>query len=615
MAKAPSFLLSERLTRPGAAPYDAQAAAQLALSRGDRQPTSRRLLVYTRDPSSPRMDAAVAEATVPFEPLNAGPIGAVIAVHDFNETTKETYRAVDLDGAESRFQVGLPPSTIDPRFAQQMCYALTMATYEQFRIALGRDPDFSFAALSGENEVKLHIYPHARKEDNAYYDPDEGALFFGYTFANKLTTGANQEGGIVFTSLAHDVVIHEMTHALLDGMRSHLMLPTNGDVDGFHEGFADLVALFQKFRYRPLVRRAIEMMGGRLTSHLLIDIARQWGETTSEEDDADAQTKRQRPLRIAFEHEGGPDDVVPKEDRYRPNLEAHDMGAVLLRAVFDAFRWVYERKTARLRALAPAGARMPAELIDLLTIEAEKLAGQFLNILIRAVDYCPPVDLRLGEYLRAIVTADYDLVPDDPLAYREAFVRAFRRYGIVIESVSDLSDDALLWCPPLRPLPRIEDDRLTGRRLDSDDPESVQDRATVLGHYIMNSEDSERPTYFGLLSPSKKNGIDLPVIESIRTLRRVSPNGSVNFDFVAEVVQRRKSPKGRWLYGGATIILDNMGNIRYLIVKNVGSKNREKRFDDFLRQNPGSASFFEEGRAPSAKRFRALHARRRQRPN
>ena len=41
-------------------------------------------------------------------------------------------------------------------------------------------------------------------------------------------------------------------------------------------------------------------------------------------------------------------------------------------------------------------------------------------------DYCPPVDVRLGDYLRALVTADYDLVPDDPWGYREALVRGFR---------------------------------------------------------------------------------------------------------------------------------------------------------------------------------------------
>ena len=113
----------------------------------------------------------------------------------------ETYRPLDLDGSEAPFQMGLQPSTTDPRFAQQMCYALTMTTYEQFRQALGRTPDFSFDAHEGDGDrVKLHVRPHARKEDNAYYDPDEGALFFGYTFANRKTVGANQPGGIVFTS-------------------------------------------------------------------------------------------------------------------------------------------------------------------------------------------------------------------------------------------------------------------------------------------------------------------------------------------------------------------------------------------------------------------------------
>ena len=44
---------------------------------------------------------------------------------------------------------------------------------------------------------------------------------------------------------------------------------------------------------------------------------------------------------------------------------------------------------------------------------------------IRALDYCPPVDITFGEYLRAIITADCDLVEDDRLRYRVAFVEAF----------------------------------------------------------------------------------------------------------------------------------------------------------------------------------------------
>ena len=621
MAGAPArFLLSERLLRRAAArPYDVRAVIQAAAARGDRLalPMLRRLQIYSRDPSSPRMDVAVTEAMVPYEPLEPGPSGAVIRVHDFNLTTGETYRPLDLDGSEAPFQLGLQPSTTDPRFAQQMCYALTMSTYEQFRQALGRTPDFSFDAHEGDgDQVKLHVRPHARKEDNAYYDPDEGALLFGYTFANRKTAGANQPGGIVFTSLSHDVIIHEMTHALLDGMRSQLILPTNPDVDGFHEGFADLIALFQRFRYRPLVRRAIESMGGELTSALLIDIARQWGETTGEDED---RNQKQSPLRQAFKFKGGPDEPVDEEGRYHPKLEAHDMGTVLLRAVFDAFRWVYANKTARLRALAPpAGIRMPAELIDLLVIEAEKLAGQFLNILIRAVDYCPPVDLKLGEYLRAIVTADFDLVPDDPWAYREAFVRAFRRYGITVDAVSDLSDDALLWCPPERPLPpvprlRPETVPLDSQGSDLDDMEAVEYRATALGHYITDQQFPERLYYFGLIPPNEAKGIERPVVESVRVLRRVGPDGTVNFDLVAEVLQRRKAGKNRWMYGGATVILDGMGFIRYLIVKNVASKTREKRVDDYLRSKPDYTNHFSGANPAGASRFKQLHGHRRRR--
>ena len=59
--------------------------------------------------------------------------------------------------------------------------------------------------------------------------------------------------------------------------------------------------------------------------------------------------------------------------------------------------------------------------IGVLGCGKENVARRFLNIVIRAIDYCPPLHCTFGEYLRAIVTADADLVPDDPVGYREAF--------------------------------------------------------------------------------------------------------------------------------------------------------------------------------------------------
>lgn len=51
------------------------------------------------------------------------------------------------------------------------------------------------------------------------------------------------------------------------------------------------------------------------------------------------------------------------------------------------------------------------------------------------------------EFLRAIITADSDLVPDDRLDHRLAVVQAFRRCGIFPDSCLSLSPDNLLWTP------------------------------------------------------------------------------------------------------------------------------------------------------------------------
>ena len=129
--------------------------------------------------------------------------------------------------------------------------------------------------------------------------------------------------------------------------------------------------------------------------------------------------------------------------------EPHALGSILVSAVFEAFAVVFQRKTRVYRRLAgPASAESIRQLADILASEASKLASQFLSICIRAIDYCPPIDLHLGEYLRALITADYDLVPDDPVGYREAFIDAFARRGIFPEGVLNLSEDALLWRPP-----------------------------------------------------------------------------------------------------------------------------------------------------------------------
>ena len=50
------------------------------------------------------------------------------------------YDAVDLDDPRILLQGGLEPMEADPRFHQQMVYALVMKTIETFERALGRRP-------------------------------------------------------------------------------------------------------------------------------------------------------------------------------------------------------------------------------------------------------------------------------------------------------------------------------------------------------------------------------------------------------------------------------------------------------------------------------------------
>ncbi len=543
-------------------------------------PVHRVLRVYTQDPGALRSDGAVAELAVPWEPLGPGPTGHVFVVRDVHRPTGDIWTPVDLDDGRIAAERGVAPSTTNPRFAQQMTYAVAMSTYERFRAALGRLPEFSPDVCRTSPQGRIELRPHWDADDNAWYEPAEGAICFGYVTSAAASAGATQEGAYVFTCLSHDVIVHEVAHALLDGMRPHLMKPSNPDVAAFHEGFADLIALLMRFGYKDVVRRGLEESDDlTLDATLLTQMAREWGRTGGD---------GSSPLRRILYNQGPPDQPVPAGDRYDPSKEHHDLGGVLVAAVFEALNRIFRRKTTTLRKIGALSPGTRDHLIDLLTSEARKLAGEFLNIIIRAVDYCPPVDLTLGEFLRAMVTADRVTVPDDPHHYREALVLAFRRYGITVPSVPDLSEEALLWKRPKETLPPAGELTFTRLRQQYEpgwfvESEERHRRAHALGAYVTDG----RHTAFGLQPPGRADDVtyDVPVVESIRTLRRLSPDGELDFHVVAEVTQAAKKGR-RWYLGGSTIVIDGDGQFRFVIGKGVGNWTRHQRTDAFLNDAP-----------------------------
>ena len=109
-----------------------------------------------------------------------------------------------------------------------------MRTLAQFERALGRRVSWSF----GGHQLK--VAPHAFAEANAFYASREEALLFGYFAGPDGST-------VVQNCLSHDIVAHETTHALVDGLRPRYLEPSSPDQAAFHEGFADVVALLSVF--------------------------------------------------------------------------------------------------------------------------------------------------------------------------------------------------------------------------------------------------------------------------------------------------------------------------------------------------------------------------------
>jgi len=420
-------------------------------------PPHRRLRVYSLDPAA---DVALSTSlisrcvlNVPWEDVQPGPVGEYLEVIDVDPSSACVYDPVDLSDPHLLAQDGLSPSTGNPQFHQQMVYAVAMKTIANFEHVLGRR--VLWAEHSRDEEglwikdprrryvQRLRIYPHALREQNAYYSPSKAALLFGYF--NAPTTDPRDElpGGLVFACLSHDIVAHEMTHAILDGMHRRLLDPSNPDMIAFHEAFADIVAIFQHFTLPGLLLDQIQKTRGDLAANsLLAELAVQFARATGQGDALrnalgrlDARGRRLRPDPGALGR----------------TFEPHERGAILVAAVFDAFLRMYNSRVADLRRLATGGTGVlpkgdiHPDLANRLSGEAVRLAQRVLNMCIRAIDYLPPVDVTFGDYLRALITADSDFYPDDAHRYRLAFIEAFRDRGIYPLDVKSLAEDTLKW--------------------------------------------------------------------------------------------------------------------------------------------------------------------------
>jgi len=610
-------------------------------------PPYRRVRVYAVDPSfATRLSTAeINDVTlkIRWEKLEKGPAGEYLRVEDVDAADKP-YEPVDLDDPRLLAQDGWAPSEGNPQFHQQMVYAVAMKTIEHFESALGRpvlwrpgpNPANSF-----DDSIfirQLPIRPHALRQANAFYSPQDVALLFGYFEASADDPGDHMPGSRVYACLSHDIVAHETTHAILDGIHRRFNEPTNLDVLALHEGFADIVALMQHFTIPGVLEHEIRGTRGDIEAESLLgSLAVQFGHATG----------GRGALRDAigrFEN-GVWKRFVPDPADLQKRQTPHSRGAILVGAVFDAFIAIYKERIADLLRIStggtgvlPSGAIHP-DLVRRLADEAAKSASHVLNMCIRALDYLPPVDVTFFEYLRALITADFDLVTDDHHNYRVAFVESFRRRGIyplnldtpTRDTLRTLSVDTLRW-QGLDPSTFTKEVWQAIQKQYAGIVRGLKRYANEC-FYLDNREKlfrvtrAQRRTLHQQLEKAFKAvpqfatelGLDSTQIFEVHELRRairVSPDGRYIPQLIVALTQSIEVPENKQdgtpahvFRGGSTLVVDlSVPEVKYRIIKNVKSTNRQQRTAAFVRDaaaDPLRALFFApERREP----FAALHA-------
>jgi hypothetical protein len=541
------------------------------------RPSTRSLQVHAIDPSSGKYSGNQVTVRIPWEPLGPGPTGEKIAVVDYDGSNKCYYPPVDLDNPLLLANDGLDPTEADPRFHQQMVYAIASRTIQMFEVALGRQIHWRRADRFGgsankENRFRkagdiwlLKLYPHAMQQANAYYSPQAQGIVFGYFTANNTGQGRNLPGQLVFTCLSQDIVAHEVTHAVIDGIRTYFTEPTNPDVLAFHEGFADLCALFSHFSQHDSLIDTIRQTGGRLYQPDLRPIADD-GANTGQPTIA-AQIRQTNPLiqlAMQFGQASGKTaglrsalGTPPNSDDIHKNVDdPHFRGSILVAAVFDAFFSVYMKRADPLFRIYRSGgaitvsADLPAPLAELLANCAIQTSVQFFQLCARAIDYCPPIDITFGDFLRAIVTVSRDLDPADGDGVRDALMEAFRLRGIYSESANFYSEDALSW-PPNPDLPPVD-----GLIFGSPNGLTAKERDDN-GDFLRDWANKNRAALY--LDP------DLPIsVPSFHPVFRAKENGRLRMEMVVEIIQSTQAKFGETFpqagcfpfRAGATLIVE-----------------------------------------------------------
>jgi len=567
-------------------------------------PGNRQLTIIAQDPSVKDANGKILRANVriPYEALGPGPRGYRVHVVDYDSSQRVLYHPWQIDDGTDLFAQS-PDDKLcsDPAFHAQNVYAIVMRLLARFEAALGRRVSWGFGGH------QIQAVPHAFADANAYYSDDAHGLFFGYF--------PGVDGKPVYTCLSHDVVAHEATHALLDGLRNTYTVPSHPDQAGFHEGFADIVALLSVFGLPDVVRALLHntRAGGecvyvkdlevdKLRSTALLGLAEQFGREASRYRDDCLRRAVQRPPRkhalqdASFE-------------------ESHRRGEILSAAVLNSFIHVW---AARLSTWLPKTENKVR--VERVVEDGADAAEHLLTMCIRALDYCPVVDITFADFLSALLTADLELLPDDGrYKYRQVLREQFEAWNISPASGTQEKAEAGVvpeWGAWERPT-----------------------SASLLNYECVHRQSLEQSLdeVFRFLWENRRT---LGVYEdaytwviSVRPCVRLGPDGFVLRETISEYrqsldLEARQLPslcKGMKkpdrmpndaqvrLHGGGVLVFDEFGHLKYHVRSRIDNPSRQNGRLDYLWRNGIRDRLgrygFSDG-SPQGQRFALMHARR-----
>ena len=336
----------------------------------------------------------------------SGPTGPHAMVVDYDPDTGKTHPPARL--LANRCFQGIARLTNakildDIHFHQVNAWAIverTLALIED-EYLLARAVPWAFQA------GRLVIRPHAGQQQNAFYDRASGALHFCYFDAPS--------GHRVHTCLSHDIVAHELGHAVLDGLKPFYNEVSSAQTAGFHEYFGDAVAMMASLATRETARVVTRGGPAHLDPHNVVSaIASEFGAAVR-------NVASKAYLRGAWNKRTVQD--------LRGSFEEHDWSEVLTGIYYDLLSHLYPLIRSQLEAengnAASVGKREYYAMRAL-----SRAATMTAGVMFRGLDYCPPVDLRYDEYARAVLRADQVAYPQDYFGIRAALADLFRKRGL-----------------------------------------------------------------------------------------------------------------------------------------------------------------------------------------